>query len=203
MLPSLIVIDNFLKNPNEARRKALELNYDPALNHGNYAGLTSETAMDIEGLEATVSRQINIPLQPAQGTVHGHCRLTLAKDKGRSGIHIDPCFYSGILYLSRDGDARGGTDFYKHRRTGLDGVPHTQAELLKAGYNDPNSFIEDVVNKDTTRPERWQRVQRVPMKFNRLILFSPWLFHNAGSGFGNQPENGRLVCLMFFNRASQ
>ena len=38
------------------------------------------------------------------------------------------------------------------------------------------------------------------MRFNRLILFSPWLFHNAAAGFGSGPEDGRLVYLMFFAR---
>lgn len=41
----------------------------------------------------------------------------------------------------------------------------------------------------------------VPMRFNRLILFSPWMFHNSAAGFGDRPENGRLVHLMFFAAA--
>jgi len=39
------------------------------------------------------------------------------------------------------------------------------------------------------------------MRFNRLILFSPWMFHNSGAAFGDRPENGRLVHLMFFAAA--
>jgi hypothetical protein len=41
----------------------------------------------------------------------------------------------------------------------------------------------------------------VPMRFNRLVLLSPWLFHNSAAGFGDRPENGRLVHLMFFAAA--
>jgi hypothetical protein len=37
------------------------------------------------------------------------------------------------------------------------------------------------------------------MKFNRLILFRPWLWHNAGEGFGERMENARLVYLIFFD----
>ena len=40
----------------------------------------------------------------------------------------------------------------------------------------------------------------VPMRFNRLILFSPWMFHNSGMAFGKTPQDGRLVNLMFFAR---
>ncbi|WP_280528161.1 hypothetical protein [Sphingomonas lutea] len=39
------------------------------------------------------------------------------------------------------------------------------------------------------------------MRFNRLILFSPWMFHNSAAGFGSTAEDGRLVYLMFFERA--
>ncbi|MFQ5347644.1 MAG: hypothetical protein ACE5ED_07350 [Rhodothalassiaceae bacterium] len=39
------------------------------------------------------------------------------------------------------------------------------------------------------------------MRFNRLVLLRPWLWHTAGPGFGNSLENGRLVYLMFYVRA--
>ena len=38
----------------------------------------------------------------------------------------------------------------------------------------------------------------VPMRFNRLVLLRPWLWHTSGLGFGDSIENGRLVYLMFF-----
>jgi hypothetical protein len=41
------------------------------------------------------------------------------------------------------------------------------------------------------------------MRFNRLLLLRPWLFHTAGPGFGDKPENARLVYLMFFNQPPQ
>jgi len=39
---------------------------------------------------------------------------------------------------------------------------------------------------------------RIPMRYNRLILLRPWLWHTAGESFGNSPETARLVYLMFF-----
>ncbi|MGP1283414.1 MAG: DUF6445 family protein [Parasphingopyxis sp.] len=201
MLPSLIVIDDFLRDPHGARRQALALDYDPAFKKGNYPGLLSTRPLAIEGLEASVSRIVGTPVKADPNTSHGHCRLTLKADKGRSGVHIDPCFYSGILYLSLDEHCRGGTDFFRHRRTGLDAVPNDPAKLAATGYADPNLLIEDVINTDTTKPGKWERISRIPMRFNRLILFKPWQFHNAGPGFGTSPETGRLVHLMFFAAA--
>jgi hypothetical protein len=198
MLPSLIVVDDFLADPHGARRQALALDYDPQFKRGNYPGLLSTAPLPIRGLEAAVSKILGRSVVPAPDTSHGHCRLTLKAGKGKSGVHVDPCFYSGILYLSLPNHCRGGTDFFRHRRTGLDEVPRDPARIAATGYADANALIEDVVNKDTTSASKWERTARIPMRFNRLILFKPWQFHNAAPGFGTGRENGRLVNLMFF-----
>ncbi|HYE88148.1 MAG TPA: DUF6445 family protein [Vicinamibacterales bacterium] len=197
-LPSFIMIDDFLPEPEAARRQAVQLNYDRALKDGNYPGVLSDRPLPIQGLDEAVSKVLGVPVEGAPGTVHGHCRLTLRSERGLSGVHIDPTFYSGILYLSAPEHCRGGTDFYRHRRTGLDRVPANPLELVRAGYNDVNELIEDVVNRDTMKPARWEKTFTAPMRFNRLILFSPWMFHNSAAGFGDRPDNGRLVYLMFF-----
>ncbi len=201
-LPSLLIIDDFLTDPHLARSAALGLDYDPRQKDGNYPGTLSTHPLPIAGLDEAVSGIIGSRVKPQSATSHGHCRLTLAGDKGQSGVHIDPCFYSGILYLSLPEHCRGGTDFFRHKRTGLDRVPATQAEMVAVGYADPNRLIEEVVNADTLKPSRWEKLFTVPMRFNRLILFSPWLFHNSARGFGNSAESGRLVHLMFFASAA-
>ena len=202
MLPSLLIVDDFLKDPWAARRAALALDYDPARQHGNFPGLNSSTPLDTGAVDDAVSRLLGLKLGPAPCTQHGACRLTRKADKGRSGVHIDPAAYSGILYLSRPEDcakpSAGGTDFFRHKRTGLEAVPQEPAKIAASGYSDINALVEDVVNKDTTLPAKWERTLRVPARFNRLLLFSPWQFHNAAPGFGSTPEDARLVMLLFF-----
>lgn len=202
MLPSLLIVDDFLKDPWAARRAALALEYEPAKQHGNFPGLNSSAPLDMQGVNSAVSRLIGTPLTGAPGTQHGACRLTCKGDRGKSGVHIDPASYSGILYLSRPEDCArpdaGGTDFFRHRRTGLEAVPQDPARIAASGYADVNALIEDVVNRDTTSPTKWERTMRVPARFNRLLLFSPWQFHNAAPGFGKSAEDARLVILLFF-----
>lgn len=202
MLPSLLIIDDFLSDPWAVRRAALGLGYDPALQHGNFPGLNSTAPFDTAPINAAVSRLLGAKLGPAPGTQHGHCRLTGKGAKGRSGVHIDPAAYSGILYLSRPEDCAkphaGGTDFFRHKRTGLEAVPQDPARIAASGYGDINALVEDVVNRDTTSPAKWERTLRVPARFNRLLLFSPWQFHDAAPGFGATPEDSRLVMLLFF-----
>lgn len=202
MLPSLLIIDDFLADPYAARRAALGLEYDPTRQFGNFPGLNSSTPLDTAAVDDAVSRLLGIRLGPAPGTQHGHCRLTMKGAKGKSGVHIDPAAYSGILYLSRPEDCAkpqaGGTDFFRHRRTGLEAVPQDPARVAASGYPDVNALVEDVVNKDTTSPAKWERMLRIPARFNRLLLFSPWQFHDAAPGFGTTAEDSRLVMLLFF-----
>lgn len=205
MLPSLTIIDDFLLDPWAARRGALDLGYDSDLQKGNFPGLNSTRALPTEAIDTSVSRLLDMKVMGAAGTNHGHCRITRKADKGRSGVHIDPAVYSGILYLSRPedcaGSSSGGTDFFRHKRTGLERVPQNLTQIKDAGYRDINHLVEDVVNRDTNYPAKWERVMQVPIRFNRLILFSPWQFHAAAPGFGKGLEDGRLVMLLFFDRA--
>lgn len=198
MTPSFLIIDDFLANPMDARARALALGYDPADKAGNYPGLMSSAPLGVTGMEAAISALLGEQLVAAPGSMHGHCRLTLRNDRGVTGVHIDPCHYSGILYLTLPEHCRGGTEFFRHRRTGLDAVPRDAARIHAAGYADINALVADVVNRDTRSPGKWERSFVAPMRFNRLILFSPWMFHNAAPGFGDRPENGRLIQTLFF-----
>ena len=54
------------------------------------------------------------------------------------------------------------------------------------------------IGEDSLDDSKWEMTMRVPMRFNRLILLRPWLWHTAGESFGDTLENGRLVYLMFF-----
>lgn len=202
MTPGFIMVDDFVANPHELRRQALGLGYDAKPAGENYPGTTSARALPIKGLDDYVSGLTGLKLAGAAGTLHGHCRLTLKGDRGKSGVHIDPAAYSGILYLTPPEHCRGGTDFYRHRRTGLDRVPTTAASIHAAGYPDINRLVEDVVNRDTTKPSAWEKSFTAPMRFNRLILFSPWMFHNSAAGFGTGSDDGRFVYLMFFSQAA-
>jgi hypothetical protein len=162
----------------------------------------SQARKAIPGLEQQVSWLLHEPLAPMMDIgSHAKCRLTLAADKGSSKVHIDPSHWSGILYLSRDEDCSGGTDFFRHKRTGTDRAPHTPEELAKHGYASIDEMSRDIIGRDGLDDSAWEKTMTVPMRFNRLVLLRPWLWHTAGPGFVDGPDNGRLVYLLFFQSA--
>jgi hypothetical protein len=74
----------------------------------------------------------------------------------------------------------------------------TPQEVAGLGYASYEESHRDIIERDGLDDAAWESTMTVPMRFNRLVLLRPWLWHTAGPGFGDCLENGRLVHLMFF-----
>ena len=201
-LPSLIVIDHFLREPDALRQRALDLTYAGT---GHFPGRNSTEKIPLPGLTRMISEIVREPLHTPWSPTYAHqsCRLALASDDAPGRVHIDTSHWTGVLSLSRDEDASGGTEFFRHRRTGTDHFPLTPEALSAAGYASYDELDSDILQKDALDRSKWEQVMSVPMRYNRLILIQPHYWHTAGPGFGDSVENGRLVYLMFFNRVPQ
>lgn len=200
MPTTLIIVDDFLDDAQKLRDTALQLTYPEQ--DGAFPGRNSLQRITLEGLAEQVSHIVGEPLKlldPPQS--HAKCRITLAEDKGRAKVHVDKAYWSGILYLSRPEDCRGGTEFFRHRRTGTDRGPISLEELAAMGFSSMEEMHREIIEKDSSDDSKWELTMQVPMRFNRLVLLRPWLWHTAGPAFGDSIENGRLVYLMFFGSA--
>jgi hypothetical protein len=202
MPTSLIIVDDFLSNAHELRDAALRLTYPEQ--DGAFPGRNSLERIEVGGLAQKASELVREPLKaisPPQS--HAKFRITVAQDKGRARVHIDSgAHWSGILYLSRPEDCRGGTEFFRHRRTNTDRAPINAAERAALGYASSQEMYRDIIEQDSNDDSKWELTMRAPMRFNRLVLLRPWLWHTAGEAFGDSMENGRLVYLMFFESAA-
>ena len=199
MPTSLIVIDDFLPEPHTVRKSALELEY-PELDAATpYAGLNSGRRVRIPGLDEEISRIVGERVVSTPESFHAVCRIAFAGSAGRNEVHVDPGQWSGILYLSLPEHCIGGTEFYRHIPSNSERVPMTHAEQQAMGVRSFQDVLEKVIRPDGNDPTKWERIMQVPMRFNRLVMFRPWLWHNAGPGFGDKLENARLVYLLFFD----
>lgn len=199
MVPHVFVIDDFLRNAERVRAEALTLNY---CDTGHFPGFNSREKLNIEGLDQIVSMLVREPVRAMWGedTSHARCRLSLARDDRPGRIHIDQSHWSGILYLTRDEDCQGGTEFFRHKRTRTDRVPMDSESLNRIGYSTYEDLQHDILDKDALDRSKWEQTMTVPMRFNRLVLLQPHYWHTSGQSFGDSAENGRLVYLMFFLR---
>ncbi|MBU8977690.1 hypothetical protein JI752_016195 [Lysobacter sp. MMG2] len=199
MPTSLIIVDDFLSHRDalQLRDVGLQLTYPDQ--QGAFPGRNSLERIEIDGLDRRVSELVgeNVrPIAPLQS--HAKFRMTLAADVGRAKVHIDQAYWSGILFLSRPEDCRGGTEFFRHRATNSDRAPLDDAEMRAMGYDSLEQMHREIIERDSVDDSKWEPTMQAPMRFNRLVLLRPWLWHTAGPAFGDRMENGRLVYLMFF-----
>lgn len=198
---ALYVIDDFLADPDAARLAALALDYPLAREDAYFAGRNSSERLALPDLDARLSDLAGTTLIPAAKTVHGHCRISMAGEMGRGGVHVDQSHWSGVLYLSEPASTDpeteiNGTDFYRHRASGMTRAPLSPAELARYGVASFPQMWTEVITPQTNDMDKWEHVRRVEMKFNRLVFFRPWLWHAAGPGFGASLEDGRLIVVI-------
>src|SRR3546814_14120981 len=117
-------------------------------------------------------------------------RITLAGGVGRAKVQAGSSHWSGIRDLSRPEDCQGGTEVFRHIPTNTERAPYDDAELAAIGYASRKEMFSEVINRDGTDDSKWEKTMRVPLRFNRLVLLRPWLWHTAGPAFGDRMENG-------------
>lgn len=123
-------------------------------------------------------------------------RVDLDGELPHCPVHSDEicATHAGILYLNTPEQCKGGTAFWRHKRTGLETMPEA---------NGPLSIHElKRLASDWHDASQWEQTTFVPMKFNRFITYPTRMFHSRWplEGFGTSKENGRLIWTLFYDR---
>lgn len=195
----IYVIDGLLKNPHFMRQQGLEADYPTPPEQQWYAGLNSSRSYLIANLDDFFRQVTGEPVVPAKGNVHGYFRLCLEGQTGKGGVHIDWSHWTGVYFLTLDEHAQGGTDFFRHRPSGTLRAPVYADDWNAWDVSTPDDLWGNVIRPQTNDSSKWELVRHVPMKFNRVVLFRPWLWHNARPGFGDRPQNGRLIYVLSYD----
>ncbi|MEM7328092.1 MAG: DUF6445 family protein [Pseudomonadota bacterium] len=198
-----LIIDDFFDQPMQLRERALASDFPERHTNEVYPGRNSSTEIQLPGIDQLVSSIVNERLVRAQNTSHQRPRLALSGEVGQGlSVHMDMCHWSGIIYLTPDEYCQGGTHFFRHKRTGWTMAPVWPGMAENAGYATPDEALTDVLS-ESNDPDAWEETMMLPMRFNRLVLFRGYLWHDAGKSFGDSPQNGRLIMPLFFETVMQ
>lgn len=129
----------------------------------------------------------------------GRIRFSKENDSFKLLIHFDTevkTVWAGVVYLSKNHPDIEGTSFWKHKRTGLEEIPRTDEGLSRYGWNSSQD-VANFLRTEGKDESLWVKTLSVPYKYNRLVLFRPWLFHSPGKSFGNSLESSRMVQTLF------
>lgn len=206
----LLMFDHILDDAMAYRNDAVELCRRQGLRETklNFPGLQTPPRAT-EGFMQRVADAMGRELR-WNSPDHGAFRLSLAADEARADVHVDnpsiDTVFGGVLYLSLPEHSRGGTTFFRHRRTGWDRTPNAE-RLQSGGYRS----LSDYQRRELKPNERmsfaawveqrgglWEPVIEVPMRFNRLVIFRSDFYHAVTELFGTTIDNGRLVQLFHF-----
>lgn len=106
-------------------------------------------------------------------------------------VHSDASMgtHSLMLYLNAEEDCQGGTSFLSHRLTGI-------------AYNPELPEAVEIIVADQNRTDAWDIRDMAEMRPNRAVIFKADALHRAEpvGGFGDTPENTRVVLTCFFRR---
>ena len=124
----------------------------------------------------------------------------MGHEKHKQDIHFDPgepgFAWAGVCYMTPNIENTEGTVFWKHKRTGLESIPRTQEGIEKYNWynvDDLKVFLET----EGVDYSNWEKVLSIPYRYNRLVLFRPWLFHSPGPSFGDTIETARCIQTYF------
>ena len=200
----MYIVDGFYKDPDSIRDYALHMQRnDTSL--GNYAGvMTSDVFLTQEHVDI-ISQLVGHPVMPSTGFT-GKFRFTRAGDVSKQDIHFDPgdnnCAWAGIVYLTPGVEQTDGTVFWKHKRTGLESIPRSLEGIEAHGWRGEDD-LKQFLDTEGIDHSLWERTLVVPYRYNRMVLFRPWMFHSPGTPFGTTIEDSRLVQTFFWSPAAQ
>lgn len=199
MLNRFIVVDDFYNNPDELVRVAQESLSEEDSPTGNYAGVMT-TGSFLSEQHREIFQQLTLePSLNSSTNANGRIRFTKENDTFKFHIHYDVDMktkWAGVVYLSKDHPKTDGTSFWRHLKTGLEIAPNTIEGFAKYGwknFHDLKAFLET----EGLDESLWEKTFTVPYKYNRLVLFRPWLLHSPGPSFGDSIETSRKVQTIF------
>lgn len=174
----LLIIDDFYVNPDVVREYALNQSFDVT---GNYPGRRTKPYLPTD-LKSAIQYWMDpvgkITNWHEQSGYSGAFQIATAAD--RTWIHADHFNkWAGVCYLTPDAPLSAGTAIYKHKATGQ--------------YQRSD---KDHEGQDYTK---WELVDRVGNKYNRLVMYRGDLFHASLDYFGENITDGRLFQTFFFD----
>lgn len=222
----VMTIDGFYVDPDRVR--ALALAQSNWQRRRSFPGVQSSVRYDTMPMFDKLLERIDIegvaPDSEASSWVRFSALTTKSENASRLQSqlpHYDHHSHiAGLVYLNPPGQCRGGTAFYRHRQTGLEGWPFDANRVLGdhgiaiAERNPEKTLHQHLFPPDnppgrgliTESNEHWEKIHLVPMRYNRAVFYATRRFHAAYTRddfFGDTLPTRRLTQTIFLKASSK
>ena len=178
----VFIVDNFYSNPDAVREFALSVPYKEDLRW--YKGLRSLETYRPKGIKEAFEHIIGERIfNFEEHGFNGVFQLMYAKDP--QVFHFDLQKWAAMIYLTPNAPLESGTRTHKSK---INATSHK---------TDPDS--DKAFNGNFYDSTKFENVDVIGNVYNRLAIMDAQSFHSAGFYFGDNPTNGRLTHLFFFD----
>jgi hypothetical protein len=198
---SLLVIDNFLQDPDSVRKKALGYKYfNNQENDSTFPGKRTDVLATIDTeYNAQIFKKLTTVLfnldQSSYSVDIKSCFQLVGEEFCGGWVHHDESDIAGVLYLNPEAPILGGTKFYRPKKD----IQIKSYTEVKKPFVMGKIKKEDAIDSIRNNNAQYELTDVIGNKYNRLILYpSNWL-HCAGEYFGKTHETYRLTQVFFIN----
>ena len=183
----IVVVDNLYVNPEEVRKFSSILPYTKS----KYVlqsspGKRVKLDLDIRHLQDFTYKLIgqnktNTFLPPS--LIFNRIRSDEVLSDNQTTPHTDSVrglSHAIVIYLNTEEECAGGTAFYRHKETGISFVKNI--DDFKKVYESKKSNYKDFITESN---DDWELLDLIEMKFNRMIIYPPNIYH---SGYINRKD---------------
>jgi hypothetical protein len=189
----ILVKDNFYEDPEKVYQAALEAVYHQP---EDVTGLRSKTVYHESGVKGKLEKILGIKItrwdtDPVGENGVFYQGFSKGKTREIPGVHSDEPYndITAVIYLTPDLPFDCGTSLWMHRETGLcDPVTPNDARRL----NRRLSSVRDQLERESKIRSRWEEIDRVGYRFNRMVAYPSGALHSATNHYGGSMKNGRL-----------
>jgi FkbM family methyltransferase len=193
--PNLIVIDDFYTNPDEIRKYALSLNYQPPKNHGAVGFRCQEGRKILDGTKQLFEKLLHKSIPNGNNIGEWNYSTNGCFQWCNASVpivyHADSQNYAGIIYLTPDAPPQCGTSFLRHKKYK---IRNNKIFSKSDWYESDLNYKEPHLDKT-----QWEIVDSIGNVYNRLVIFDAHYIHAVTEYFGEDINNSRLFQLFFFN----
>jgi hypothetical protein len=192
----LIQVDDFASDAEEVRKAVIAAGFktERGPDGADYTGISQYPVPQWHKL---IEKALGGPIVPKMSFF----RLNLAGEIPHSWVHSDDicATYASVLYLNSPEQCSGGTAFWHHEALNIDRLPNREQLAAQGVHAD---WFLGMMSREWKDLTYWRQRAFVPMQWNRFISYPTCIFHSRYpfEGFGNGPQDGRLIWVCFFDR---
>lgn len=179
-MKTLSIFDNYLRDPERLILESKKLQYQRStLNPSNVISTKSKYASDFYRRLIKFHGK-KIDWEDSSGNYRKTTQQEVIQYKNTFFAHSDGITdFVAILYLSKPEECHGGTGFYRHIATGLEGF-HDEPKVLEVMKKHKISFDDLVIelDRDARNPKAWELTDRIDMQYNRILIYNGRIFHS-------------------------